>query len=1110
MIFQTHRTLNPASPEPITCCCFHPTRPHLYLATGTRILEYDLVSGEVLGARSEELEVTDLHCSDACNCVVALLQDQYVRVYKELALHGGNGLRPVLKHRCAGGRSREESVGPSALCQGSRATFYFGKKGRANVYAIDAFAEESACEIVKVPGAKKALRTEPLELICHPTKPLFVAVSESVAIVGSTAQMSFALEGSGSSSGRLHSLSFHPTLARMLGIRGSEILCWDVSNSAGFRLLASVQAAAPVDGVYFLPGASPYFCSFSAGDAGGDGAPRFEVSPWYLDESNEEQPLQKSAAMNTSTLTELATHYCSMQSAAAPVKWPLFPHSVLPVVVATAPRSFVVVRCTDRFCPTTVVPTAAAMHLSLEMLEAQLTEPEPDLPAKLHFMNGCSLWTYDIAEGLCEEVDGTLTLPNTATVCSTLERHSGPDGEVILATACMEFGGGTRAAFFTASPGAETRQRGCRDAALVGVTHWPDPPGSTGAVAAVISEDGMNLTFEGRQAEVAGCGGPHSLGSSVSRLFSTPFGNGMALLYVDAANNLRFSRNRGSSDGLRGAVGSDWTVWEDGPGLRLHGDESVVSAAWQEGSPITGQRWLPVLALVTSRRVMLLSGNLEVMALAEVEAGTTAPLGVPSGIWCGVVFLYSTPAQIRWLALDGTSGGLVSLPALNATLCGVTQRSVIVLCPDGHRSFVHAIPVALYEPLALGWIVASQIGQVSLATAVGQIQTLANTRDSEWTVSAVLLSAIAVLPDAVSSPEDEAARQSLLQIGLSTAFSKRTGIQFPLGIRLTLALRCGAYELGYEALRQEWIRQSEPSLSATSALGQLFERLAAACRAGGQPEIARQCRSVLCNQWDPLHGSAGAMARPAADEAPKTFADVLAMQASRLPSGTLLEPSDDTLPSPVPLALPLPLPGSAMAAEGRRNWESMAGVRVQAHAAGGLNRRGSSPDSSLQLDMDADGYGHGGFDIAVPTMSNSTTTSGSQFAYNGASPARGDDSDDEGADGVGGLQGAGWNIDKFSSSDDDDDEDGGGGRARRITIEIKQPSSTVSRSSVSAILQGATSVPISVGGSPGDTGSARTSSRLAAPPRTASLLAPPPRTVSMIAPPPPSTLSKPQ
>ena len=38
MEFATHRTLNPQSAEPITCCCFHPTRPHLYLATGARIL----------------------------------------------------------------------------------------------------------------------------------------------------------------------------------------------------------------------------------------------------------------------------------------------------------------------------------------------------------------------------------------------------------------------------------------------------------------------------------------------------------------------------------------------------------------------------------------------------------------------------------------------------------------------------------------------------------------------------------------------------------------------------------------------------------------------------------------------------------------------------------------------------------------------------------------------------------------------------------------------------------------------------------------------------------------------------------------------------------------
>ena len=1110
-----HRVgVRPSLSQPISSCCFHPTRPHLYLAAGCRVLEYDLVSGDVLGSRLEELEVTSLHCSGAQNAVVALLEDRYVRVYKELALHGGNGLRPVLQHRCTRQGKDQEKVGCSSLSQASRAMFFFAKKGKSNIYALDAFADESVCEIVKVRGAKKALKMEPTELVCHPSKPLFVAISEAAAIVGDSVEIRFALEG-GVGSGGLHSPSFHPTLSRMLAIRGYEILCWDVASSQGFRLLASVQVAAPPEGVYFLPGISPYFCSLAI-DKTTEPGWRVDVSCWYLDESEEQQPLQQSAAMNSSTLSEIAAHYRGMQ-AQATLKQLLFPHTVLPIVVAVGRTSFAVVRCIDRVCPTTVVPSAAASHLSLKHLEAELADDQAVPPTeKLRFMNGGKVWTYEPAGHMCavDKSDGTLaslTLSAKATVCCTLERQETSEGEYILATACMEFGGGTRAAFFQI-PGATTRPRNCKDAALVDTTHWPGSQ-SPGYVAAVISEDGMSLSFEGKHTEASGCAGPHLLGCPVSRVFSTPFCNGAALLFVDTANQVRFSRNRnatcaeeGREVGVSGINWSDWAVWNSGPGLRLHGDENVISASWQEGSGLAGDVWLPVLALLTSRRVVLLSSHLEVMAHAEVEPGYSSPLVVPSGIWCGVVFLYTTSAQIRWLALDGTTGGLVSLQSLNATLCAVTQRDVTVLCPDGHRSFVHSIPVGLYEPLALGWIIAFKLGQVSLTKAVQHIQFRSKEPGSEWTVSASLLQAIAEISATTTATtsrqahthdrdDEEAALQTLLQIGLEAAFDEKIGEQFPLETRLKIALRCGAYRLGYEALRREWVNQSDPSLPPPlSGLGLagLLEQLAGVCRGAGELDIERQCRLLLGNQWDPLHDPTGTMSmtalhEAATDEKPKRFADVLGLQARRLPSAIPLPLAE--VGQPVSMQNTSHMPSTSTApVEVRRSWEAMAGVRVQAHGVGGSRRRAEVADEdSLQLEM-ADDIGEEAdpFDV----------TPGS--ALSGSPAHRQDDvSDDEvSTDAVSSLRSAGWEIDRFSSSDEDDEEDVRVGRGRKITIEIKQPSTTVSRSSVSAILEGATSVPLSTTDSAGNA-SARSGFRLGAPPRTMSTLAPPPRTSTL-------------
>jgi hypothetical protein len=152
---------------------------------------------------------------------------------------------------------------------------------------------------------------------------------------------------------------------------------------------------------------------------------------------------------------------------------------------------------------------------------------------------------------------------------------------------------------------------------------------------------------------------------------------------------------------------------------------------------------------------------------------------------------------------------------------------------------------------------------------------------------------------------------------------------------------------------------------------------------------------------------------------------------------------------------------------------------------------------ALRLDME-DGLEEAAdpFDPVPPAA-----LSGSPSHSLDADPDDGDDDDDVSTDGVGMLRSAGWEIDRFSSSDDDDDDDDSRvGRGRKIKIEIKQPSATVSRSSVSAILEGATSVPLSATASPGNV-SVRSGIKLGAPPRTMSTVMPP-RTMSTLAPPP--------
>lgn len=99
-----------------------------------------------------------------------------MRVYKELGMHGGNGLRPAAHYLCTRQGRDDELVRCCALSTaskqgGGRCTFFYGKTGHANVYAMSLYSSSSSSvgAVVKVAGCKKVLRTEPHIIVCHPS-----------------------------------------------------------------------------------------------------------------------------------------------------------------------------------------------------------------------------------------------------------------------------------------------------------------------------------------------------------------------------------------------------------------------------------------------------------------------------------------------------------------------------------------------------------------------------------------------------------------------------------------------------------------------------------------------------------------------------------------------------------------------------------------------------------------------------------------------------------------------------------------------------------------------------------------------------------------------------
>jgi hypothetical protein len=746
-------------------------------------------------------------------------------------------------------------------------------------------------------------------------------------------------------------------------------------------------------------------------------------------------------------------------------------------------------------------------------------------PSRAYFMQGSRVWAYHLASGSCEVVEGVAALPPGATTPAQLQHcyrpRSGGEAAVFVVTAHSELDGGGRdgsvaLVLSDATGGGQGVQRhGSRDTALFGAATWdptdcPSPPWG----AAQISIDGLHVSFVGQSSATdemtAARSGTHPLGCAVRRVFATPFSG--SLLYIDSMNNVRFSRNACGT-----SCANPWAVWQEGPGLRLHGDESVVQAVWQADAQVADGNWRPTLALVTTRRVMLLSADLEVLAHSE---GTPNLLGTTSGVWCGVIFLYTTPRQIRWLALNGADSGLVALPKAATTLFGVLSDRVLVLSREGHRVDVHAIPVRLFEPLAIGWIAAALAGtSVSFSTAVRQVDSLAAVYGGSRSISPALLQAIIAVADALDTPNSAAetvAKERFLSIGKNLAFSSR-GKQLPLELRLTIALRCRSYALGFEALKAEWIQRSQPTLAAQSALARLFRRLGVACeRSGSEPAIAAQCAALLRDGrhlWQEWH-------QEDPSSAPQTFLDVLERQATLLPalvaptsaagkhgaiSASVSMPPSDSCPFRLGLVMQCMTDGTECIAvaplcDGSSTWKDMAGTISRTD---GSNPRPSARSSStsaerlaFDLESDEDTMYHtqpagapaderGAADHSKPAAHEGT---GNELGL--AAPAAAPRTAPTSS-----LASADWRVDSDSSDDDDDDDY----RApKRISISIKPreslESGALGRMSIASVLDGLPPASSQV------PQRRRTASALPPPPRSTSALPPPPRSQSMALP----------
>jgi hypothetical protein len=72
-----------------------------------------------------------------------------------------------------------------------------------------------------------------------------------------------------------------------------------------------------------------------------------------------------------------------------------------------------------------------------------------------------------------------------------------------------------------------------------------------------------------------------------------------------------------------------------------------------------------------------------------------------SGYWLGSSFLFSTPAGISYLTIEGIVRPLCSLDVSGAVITAVLNDRIVYACPAHDRTQIRSQPVGLLEPLLM-------------------------------------------------------------------------------------------------------------------------------------------------------------------------------------------------------------------------------------------------------------------------------------------------------------------------------------------------------------------------------------------------------------------------
>eukprot|EP00826_Nyctotherus_ovalis_P053760 TRINITY_DN7014_c0_g3_i5.p1 TRINITY_DN7014_c0_g3~~TRINITY_DN7014_c0_g3_i5.p1 ORF type:complete len:516 (+),score=91.38 TRINITY_DN7014_c0_g3_i5:1445-2992(+) len=240
----------------------------------------------------------------------------------------------------------------------------------------------------------------------------------------------------------------------------------------------------------------------------------------------------------------------------------------------------------------------------------------------------------------------------------------------------------------------------------------------------VLSPDRLQLTtfsFNEVGEKYEGLQKKYSIKNEVKSIHSTPINEGRVVLYqLSKEHALHFSHNKDTAN---------WNLDPlNDPALKLSKEEFVSDINWQNRN---------TCAVVTNQRIVIADGELSLVwefRLSQLELSST----VVSSWWLGNTLLFNNCTHLCYLTVYHPPCCIISLPEPRALVGALLDRVfTFQSTPDDKSSNIKVLPLALTEPLLVGYLQTLSLPVVDKEVVANVLERLDTTQISNRLVQAL-------------------------------------------------------------------------------------------------------------------------------------------------------------------------------------------------------------------------------------------------------------------------------------------------------------------------------------------------------------------------------------